>query len=170
MYWLTNDPQLVKSDNRRVLEPHSARHLALIAAGGEKRAASFADGAYNIRPGSYGNPTAGRIPRNVLSLGHSCPDHRQYRKDAAALGLQAHGAPFPLSLASFLIRFLSEPGDLIADPFGGKLTTAKAAEELGRKWITAEWILDYIRASAERFRSAAGFELSPALQAAHWGP
>lgn len=158
--WFTNDPFKVKSNNQRVLQPHSARHQKLIAAGGEQREAEYADGAYKIRKGSYGNPTAGRIPRNVLRYGHSCPDHRQYRKDAAQLGLPAHGAPFPKKMVRFLIEYLSEPGDLVVDNMGGKLTVAKAAEELGRRWMVTEWMWDYIRAAAERFRSAVGFELS----------
>lgn len=163
--WFTNDPLLVKSDNRRVLEPHSERHLRLIAAGGERRDASYADGAYKISPGSYGAATAGRIPRNVLTMGHNCPDSREYRKNAAKLGLPAHGAPFPISLPDFLIRFLTEPGDLVVDPFGGKLTTAKAAERLGRKWFTTEWILEYIRGAAEGFRSAQGFWMNSSMEA-----
>lgn len=162
--WFSNDPHLVKSDNRRVLEPHTERHLRLIAAGGERREASFADGAYKVRPSSYAAPTAGRIPRNVLTLGHNCPDHREYRKNAADLGLPSHGAAFPLSLPDFLIRFLSEPGDLVVDPFGGKLTTAKAAENLGRKWMTTEWILEYIRGAAERFSSCQGYRMNPSIE------
>jgi DNA modification methylase len=162
--WFSNDPHKVRSDNRRVLEAHSDRHLRLMAGGGEHRKAVNADGAYRLHPGSYGKETAGRIPRNVISLGHSCPDHRQYLKDATALGLPANGAPMPLSLASFLIRFLSLPGDLVADPFGGRLTTARAAESLNRRWFSAEWILEFIRVAAQRFRREPGFWLNPALQ------
>lgn len=162
---LTNDPHRVRSDNRRVLQPHTERHLRLIAKGGEQREKSYADGAYRIHHGSYGKPTAGRIPRNVLTFGHGCRDHQQYRKDAAALGLPAHGAPMPLSLAEFLISFLTEPGELVVDPFGGTLKTARAAENLNRAWVVTEWILDYIRAGAERFRMAPGFRLSESLAA-----
>lgn len=161
--WFTNDPLKVKSDNRRVLEPHSERHIRLIAAGGERREQSFADGAYKVKKGSYGKETLGRIPRNVISMGHSCPDHKQYRKDAAALGLPAHGAPMPIALADFLIRFLSEEGNLVADPFGGRLTTARAAENLGRRWLTTEWILEYIRGAAERFKDTTGFWMEPGI-------
>lgn len=161
--WFTNNPHLVKSDNRRVLEQHSERHLRLIAAGGEQRNASYADGAYKVRHGSYGAVTAGRIPRNVLTMGHSCSDHREYRKNAENLGLPAHGAPFPLALPEFLIKFLTEPGELVVDLFGGKLTTAKAAEKSGRRWCVTEWILEYLRGSAEGFRHFPGFSMNPSL-------
>lgn len=163
IYWMTNDPSRVRANNQRVLQPHSERQLKLINAGGEKRSASFADGAYTIKPGSFGNPTAGRIPRNVLQYGHNCADHREYRSDAQRLGLPMHGAPFPKELIKFLIEYLSEPGDLVADNMAGKLTTAKACEELGRPWLVTEWMWDYIRGAAERFRSAVGFKLNRAF-------
>lgn len=161
--WMTNDPFRVRSNNRRVLEPHSDRQKKLIAAGGEKRSASYADGAYTLKPGSFGNPTEGRIPRNVLRYGHSCADHREYRADAARLGLPAHGAPFPKAMVKDLISFMTEPGDLVADHLAGKLTVPMASEELGRCWISSEWMWDYVRGAAERFRTAVGFEMNRAF-------
>lgn len=163
VYWFTNDPARVKADNRRVLQPHTERHRRLLAAGGEQREASFADGAYRVRKGSYGKPTAGRIPKNVITMGHSCPDHRQYRRDAAMLGLPSHGAPLPKAMYDFWIDFLTEPGDLCADIFGGRVTLGKSAEERGRRWIVTEWILEYVRAAAERFKASPGFWLNPAI-------
>lgn len=158
--WMCNNPKKCRADNRRVLMPHRERHIELMTNGGEKRHRSFADGAYVLKPGSYGKLTPGRIPKNVLSFGHACADHREYRRDAAALGLAPHGAPMPLRLAEFWIGFLTEPGDMVLDSFGGKLTTGMAAERLGRKWIVVEYILDYIRAAAVRFqRHADGFQV-----------
>lgn len=157
VYWLTNDARKLRSDNRRVLQAHTEKHLQLIAQGGEKRTVANSDGSYRIRNGSYANPTAGKIPRNVLSFAHSCADQRQYKREARAAGLPAHGAPMPLSLASFLVEFLSEPGDLVVDPFGGSFTTAKAAELLGRRWLSTEVMAQYVLGAATRFRAAQGF-------------
>lgn len=53
-----------------MLEPHTERHLKLMSQGGENREAVYGDGAYRIRKGSFGNVTAGRIPRNILQAGH----------------------------------------------------------------------------------------------------
>lgn len=92
IYIFTNDPMKCKANNRRVLEAHTKRHLDLIAKGGEKRDESYCDGAYRIKPGSFGTETAGKIPRNVLEYGHSCSDSNQYRADARRLGLPVHGA------------------------------------------------------------------------------
>lgn len=157
VYWFTNDPSAVKSNNRRVLQQHTEKHLQLIAQGGESRTGDFSDGAYRVRPGSYGLPTEGRIPRNILSFGHRCASQSAYKRQAKALGLPVHGAPMPLALASFLIQFLSEPGDVVADPFAGSFTTPRAAEDLGRRWVASERVAQYVLGGSLRFQNAQGF-------------
>ncbi len=126
-------------------------------AGGEDRNTNYGDGAYTLRPGSFGAPTEGRIPRNILTRGHSCADTRRYREDAKRLGLPAHGAMQPLSIPDFLIRFLSKTGDLVVDPFGGTAKAGMAAERLGRRWIVVEKVLEYICVAGERFSEYDGF-------------
>lgn len=163
VFWFTNDPMRVRSDNRRVLEPHTERHLRLMQAGGAKRTAEYGDGAYKIRPDSYGRITEGKIPRNVIQRGHSCNDTRAYRDHASALGLSPHGAMQPTEIPDFFIRFLTEPGELVVDLFGGTIRTGLAAERLGRRWLVTEWILQYIRGAAELFRDYPGFGINPAL-------
>jgi len=156
--WFTNNPLLVKSDNRRVLEAHSQRHLDLIAGGGEQREGSFSDGAYTVKPGRYANPTEGRIPRNILSFGHRCAEQTAYKKAARAMGLPAHGAPMPLKLAKFLINLLTVPGEVVAEPFGGSMTTASAAEQLGRRWIASECVVEYVMGGSTRFVHRPGYQ------------
>lgn len=149
--WLTNDPARCFSDNRRVLQPHTERHARLIAAGGEQRERIHSDGAYRIHRGSYANPTPGRIPRNVLEFGHRCADGERCNRYAREHGLPKHGAPMPLALADMLVRFLSRPGDLVVDPFGGRLTTGKAAEQNDRRWLCTEQMLEYLASGQVRF-------------------
>lgn len=157
VYWLTNDPSRVRSNNRRVLQAHTEKHLALIHQGGEQRDAVYSDGAYRIRPGSYSNPTPGRIPRNILRYGHRCASQSEYKRAAAAHGLPVHGAPMPLSLAKFLVEFLSEPGDVVAEPFAGSFTTPLAAELLGRRWVATDRVAEFVLGGSLRFEKAAGF-------------
>ena len=160
VYWFTNCPRSVRSDNRRVLQEHTEQHLKLIREGGERRDRVFADGAYRLREGSFASETAGRIPKNVLTFAHACADQRRYKKEAKEAGLPAHGAPMPLRLASFLVEFLSDKDDLVVDPFGGSFTTAKAAERLGRRWLSTEIMAEYVMGAATRFKEAAGFDFS----------
>ncbi|MBB3923610.1 site-specific DNA-methyltransferase [Xanthomonas arboricola] len=152
--WLTNNPRNCVSDNRRILEPHSDRHQRLMARGGEHREAVNSDGAYRIHQGSYGRPTDGRIARNVLMHGHRCAEAQACNHFAAEQGLAPHGAPMPLALADKLVRFLSRPDDLVADPFGGRLTTGKAAEQNGRRRICTELIADHLHSALPRFPQA----------------
>jgi site-specific DNA-methyltransferase (cytosine-N4-specific) len=49
-----------------------------------------------------------------------------------------HPARFPIEIPDFFIRLLTEPGQLVFDPFAGTCTTAVAAEQLGRTWLMAE--------------------------------
>lgn len=148
-----NDPMKSFADNRRVLQPHTPSHLKLIEGGGEQRVRTNSDGAYRIRKGAYSNPTAGRIPKNVLHYGHACADQRRMRQLARAAGLPVHGASMPLALAMFLVQYLSRPGDLVVDPFGGTMTTPKACEELGRLWMASEIMAEYIMAGKYRFQA-----------------
>lgn len=159
VYVFSNVPTLLRADNRRVLQEHTERHLALIRRGGEKRTATYGDGAYRIREGSYGRETAGRIARNVLKFSNRCTDRDATRRAAKAQGLPMHGATMPLKLARFLVEYLSEEGDLVVDTCAGWGTTAKAAEITNRRWCVSELNAEYVLGGANRFREALGFQL-----------
>ncbi|OLF81952.1 DNA methyltransferase [Marinobacter sp. C18] len=161
IYWFSNNPQRAIADNRRVLQPHSEKHLAYVRRGGNQVERSYSDGAYRTLAGAYSQETAGKIPRNVLTYPHNCPAQKRYKAAARNMGLAAHGAPYPLALALFLIRFLSREGDLVVDPFGGSLTTAEGAEITGRKWLTTDCIFDYVMGGSTRFSHLPSFEMNP---------
>ena len=54
----------------------------------------------------------------------------------------------------FFIEFLTEPGNLVLDPFAGSNTTGAVAEQLGRKWIAIEKNRTYAKDSELRFKCA----------------
>lgn len=155
--WMTNNPNKVLSNNKRVLQPHTEQHKKLIAAGGARTPRSSSDGAYRIMEGAYSNPTEGRIQRNVLSISHNCADQRRYKEAARNAGLPAHGAAMPLRLAKLLVEFLTDKEQLVVDPFAGSFTVPKAAEELLRRWIGTEIMLEYVLGSSSRFAGFQGF-------------
>lgn len=160
LLWFCNDPNACIADNRRVLEEHTDAHKKLMRNGGEKRNASYSDGAYRIREGSYGTMTDGRIPRNILKVSNVCANQRTYKRNARALGLQAHGAPMPLELVRKLIRFMTDVGQLVVDPFSGSVTTGLGAQLENRRWAATDNIYDYVRGAATRFSDFAGYELN----------
>jgi DNA modification methylase len=163
VYWFTNDPSKLRSDNRRVLLPHTDRHLKLVEQGGEQRRAAYGDGANKLRPGSFGKPTPGRIPRNVITVGHRCGHQTPARNAAKEAGFPVHGATMPYSLADFLVRLTTEEGDLVVDQFAGYMTTAEAAERNGRRWVVAEKNFEYLWPGSARFANCEGFELYMSL-------
>lgn len=152
VHWLTNDPSKVMSDNRRVLLPHTEDHLRFVRAGGNKTAKSFSDGAHCQRVGAFSQETPGRIPRNVLRFARTKEDRdRAYREYCAKHGLVKHGASMPVGLADFLIRFLTEKGMCVGDPFAGRLKTGLAAERLGRRWMCTDTMVDYVLGGEAQF-------------------
>lgn len=61
-----------------------------------------------------------------------------------------HPAPFPLQFAKDHVSTWSNPGDVVLDPFSGSGTTAKAAKELGRRFIGLEVNPDYCEIAEQR--------------------
>ncbi|WP_161544092.1 DNA methyltransferase, partial [Escherichia coli] len=161
--WFTNDASKVRSNNLRVLQPHSDQHLKLQAAGGENRTTFYGDGAYQLKSGSFGNKTEGTIPKNTLFYGNSCADTRFCHSIARELGFPLHGATSPTRLAAFLIEFLTEPGDLVVDPFAGLHKVPIAAERLGRRWLATDKIMEWLAISRNLFTAAPGYKSNPML-------
>ncbi len=63
IFWLTNNPDAVRSCNQRVLQPHTESHSALVARGGENRTTIYGDGAHVVKPGPFLNPLTGLFPK-----------------------------------------------------------------------------------------------------------
>lgn len=64
-----------------------------------------------------------------------------------------HPARFPVALPEFFIRLLTQPGQLVFDPFAGTGTTGLAAEGLERRWLLTEIDPSYAAVLADRIRS-----------------
>lgn len=163
IFWFTNNPDTVRSNNNRVLVPHSDEHKKLMAKGGDGRERQYGDGAYTLRKKSFSKVTDGKIPKNVIQRGHQCADSLAARQHAKALGLPIHSAMFPTSIPEFAIDFLTKEDDLVVDLFSGMNKVGLAAERKGRRWLSTEIMLEYIRVQAELFKGASGFKMNPAL-------
>lgn len=66
--------------------------------------------------------------------------------------IKPHPARFPVALPEFFIKFLTDPHDLVVDPFCGSNTTGEAAEGLQRYWAAFELVPEYLEGSRFRFR------------------
>lgn len=96
------------------------------------------------RDGSLSQKTLGKIHArkpvgSVLRLG---TESRPYGDFPAA---------FPVDLASTYIAALTEPGDLVIDPFGGSGTTLIAAHAAGRKGLVVEIDPAYVDVIRNRY-------------------
>jgi site-specific DNA-methyltransferase (cytosine-N4-specific) len=105
---------------------------------------------HNIGPRSFLKNNKGAIPSNVISVSNTRPNS-DYLRYCRQSGLQPHPARMPIQVAEFFISFLTEPGDLVLDPFAGSNTTGAAAEHLGRRWIAIEPSKEYVEGSRGRF-------------------
>ena len=65
-----------------------------------------------------------------------------------------HPCQFPVELVERLVLSMTEPGDLVLDPYMGVASTAAAALRHGRRAVGAEIDLDYYEVGVERAEAA----------------
>lgn len=147
LWWLapTTKP---KASNRRVLREYSDDMKRLLAT--RKYSSGRRPSEHNIGSTSFLSNNRGAIPPSVLSIANTGAND-SYQKYCRVHGLTPHPARMPRALAEFFIKFLTSPGDIVLDPFGGSNTTGAAAEALGRQWISLEANANYLNGSKGRF-------------------
>lgn len=145
VWWLskTENP---KSDNKKVLKPYSESMKTLLKNGYK---AQLRPSGHDISD-KFNNDNGGAIPPNLLELANT-ESNSYYMRRCKELGIKSHPARFPKDFADFFIKFTTDEGDLILDPFSGSNTTGYAAELLNRKWLSFEINESYLEASKIRF-------------------
>lgn len=74
-----------------------------------------------------------------------------YARGCKGMGLRPQPTCFPSGLSELFIKRLTQPGDLVVDIFGGSNVTGRAAEQLGRRWLSFEKNPQYVATSIFRF-------------------
>jgi site-specific DNA-methyltransferase (cytosine-N4-specific) len=149
--WIGKRPEEVEADNRRVLVPYSASMLAHLD--GRKPypvKASRHPSGHRFSSGGWSKDNGGSIAPHLIACGAS-GGNRDYYAGARADGLPLHPAIMPQRLAEFCIALATKPMGLVCDPLAGSLTTAAAAEKLGRRWLASDQALAYIAGGRHRF-------------------
>jgi site-specific DNA-methyltransferase (cytosine-N4-specific) len=95
-----------------------------------------------------------RLPENVFSMANTVSND-YFLNQCREKDILPHPARMPLPLASLFIEFLTDPGDLVLDPFGGTNTTGYSAEKLGRRWLSVEIDKKYGEQAIIRFKDPA---------------
>lgn len=145
LFWFVKSP-LAKADNRKVLQPYSKDMQRLIKRGLKE---TVRPSGHAIK-GSFAQDKGGSIPGNLIECGNN-ESNSQYIKESKRLGQKVHPARFPAEIPKFFTEFLTEPGDIVLDPFAGSNTTGAVAESLGRRWLAIEQDQSYAENSRLRF-------------------
>lgn len=149
IWWmsLTDRPS---ANNRNVLVEYSDSMQHLLKT--QKYNAGKRPSEHHIGQTSFLQDNDGAIPSNVLAMANTQASSN-YQRYCRVLDIPLHPARMPIGLPDFFIRFLTQPGDLVLDPFAGSNTTGEAAEHLERRWIAIEPTPEYIAGSVGRFVS-----------------
>ena len=104
-------------------------------------------------PETFENPDGLRYPRTVVAFPNKSCMIKSERT--------AHPTQKPLGLIEYLITGLSNPGDLILDPFLGSGTTLLASHHLGRRGLGFERDAAFYEMAANRLESEIGLPATP---------
>jgi len=145
IWWLSKSP-FPKANNRRVLVPYSKAMLRLIEQGYN---AGLRPSGHNISL-KFQQDHGGAIPPNLLVISNT-DSNEDYLTSCRSAKIAPHPARYPIALPEFFIKFLTEEGDVILDPFGGSNATGRAAENAKRYWLCFEKGKSYLDGSKFRF-------------------
>jgi len=159
LWWLskTAEPQ---ADNRRVLKPYSRSMKRLLRDGYDP---AMRPSQHEIGP-HFRRDNGGAIPPNLLEIPNT-RSNDDYLRQCRAAGLPIHPARFPPAVPEFFVRFLTEPGQTVLDPFAGSNVTGQVAQGLDRRWVAVEVNADYVAGSMLRFPDAVATNERPASAA-----
>ena len=174
--WWMSPTTRPKADNRKVLRNYSPSMRRLIKTG--KYNAGRRPSEHHIGAESFKTDNIGAIPPNVggveavpaldsivtpqgfagyleettnLLKAANTLSSDDYRKFCLDHGAPVHPARMPSTLVEFFVKFLTDEGDTVLDPFAGSNTTGAVAQMLGRRWLSVEAEWQYAAHSIGRF-------------------
>lgn len=145
VWWLSKTPE-PKADNRKVLQPYSVSMQQLLKNGYR---AKLRPSGHDISA-NFSKDNGGAIPSNLLQIANTESNSR-YQQLCRKSGIVVHPARFPAGLPEFFVKFLTEEGDLVLDPFAGSNVTGEVCQRLQRSWIAIELVEEYLAGSRFRF-------------------
>lgn len=159
MVWWFSATEWPKADNRRVLKPYSDSMRDLIKKGYK---AKKRPSGHDISD-QFQKDNGGSIPPNLLEIANT-ESNSYYLRRCKELGIKPHPARYPETLVKFFIDFLTDPGDLVVDPFGGSNVTGAVCEDTKRRWMVSEMSTEYLDGSLARFDSGPLFDVAQAAK------
>lgn len=155
IFWFskTENP---KSDNTKILKPYSAKMRNLIKT--QRYNQNKRPSQHNISK-TWGKNNGGAIPQNFFPYGNTARD--PYLSYCDKKGIRKHPARFGQFIPEFFIRFLSDKGDLIVDPFAGSCTSGAVANALKRKWLCIDNEEEFLQGALGRFKKGYKLNIDP---------
>ena len=161
--WWLSPSERPKASNSKILKEYSDSMKKLLEKGTYN--AGPRPSEHHIGEDSFLKNNGGAIPPNVLVpspwdelelVANLMPlantsSSDAYQEYCRQNGITPHPARMQERLAEFFVRFLTDEGDLVMDPFAGSNTTGAVAERLNRNWLSIEIKEDYARDSQVRF-------------------
>lgn len=148
IFWLSKTPY-PKADNRRVLKEYSKSMQTLLKDKNYYKPNALRPSGYKMSDKFY-NGFGGAIPPNILEYSNT-ESNSKYSSLCRKYSVRLHPARYPIQLPEFFINFLTDPDDVVLDPFAGSNVTGEAAQKWGRKWISIESEKSYVESSLFRF-------------------
>ena len=147
VWWFSPTPW-PKASNRRVLQPYSESMHELLKNGykAQKRPSG-----HDISD-KFSRDNQASIPPNLIAVANT-ESNSQYLRYCKEHGLEPNPARYPPTLPEYFIRMLTDPGDLVLDPFAGSCVTGEVSERLDRRWICVELVKEYLEGALSRFQS-----------------
>jgi site-specific DNA-methyltransferase (cytosine-N4-specific) len=149
VWWLSKTP-FPKANNRRVLQPYSKSMRDLLKNG---YVAKLRPSGHDISE-KFQIDNGGAVPPNLLAIANTESTSR-YQEHCRDNNIPIHPARFPAQLPEYFIRMLTDPGDLVLDPFAGSCVTGAVAEATKRKWVCCELSEEYLQGAVARFSKPA---------------
>jgi site-specific DNA-methyltransferase (cytosine-N4-specific) len=146
VWWLSKTP-FPKANNKRILAPYSDSMRVLLKNGYK---AKLRPSGHDISS-KFSVDNGGSVPPNLLAIANT-ESNGAYQDHCRDNDIEIHPARFPALLPEYFIRFLTDPGDMVLDPFGGSCITGMVAEALQRQWTCVELSSEYIRGGIGRFQ------------------
>ncbi len=145
IWWLSQTPW-PKASNRRVLAPYSASMRDLLKNGYR---AKLRPSGHDISE-KFNKDNGGSVPPNLLAVANT-ESNGAYQDYCRRHDHPIHPARFPEQVPEYFTRMLTDPDDLILDPFAGSCVTGAVAEVLDRRWVCCELNEDYLHGAMGRF-------------------
>lgn len=151
--WTDIEKVLVADKTAAVVDKHVRRALADVTVTGAQRRDAIVE-AVTAAVHDGADEASERIAAMYVTdaAGHDIlrgcvPNHVAFN---SATGRRHHPTEKPVDLLRYLTALLSNPGDIVLDPFAGSGSTGVAASTLGRYAVLIETDPDYYTAAAGR--------------------